>query len=56
MNSTGGTDVSFTLFITGAALIVLGILGHSAWSWPLIAGGGWLIAAVFIMANGRSDS
>lgn len=46
----GSSDVLFTLLITGVALVVLGILGHSEWSWPLILGGGWLVAVVFIIA------
>jgi hypothetical protein len=46
----GAANVLFTLWITGAALLVLGILGHSDWTWPLILGGGWLVAVVSIIA------
>lgn len=46
----GAANLLFVLTITGLALIVLGILGHSDWSWPLILGGGWLAAAVLVIA------
>jgi len=46
----GAANLLFVLTITGLALIVLGILGHSEWSWPLILGGGWLVAAVLVIA------
>jgi len=44
----GAANVLFVLLITGAALVVVGVLGH--WVWPIIIAGAWLVAAVFIIA------
>lgn len=47
MRSVEG-EVLFVLLITGATLVVIGVLGH--WVWPLIIVGAWLVAVVFIIA------
>ena len=45
----GAVQPLFSLLAVGWALITIGLLGHSAWSWPLILGGVWLLAAVYII-------
>ena len=43
----GATQPLFMLWITGVALVVIGILGH--WVWPLIIAGAWMVALVYII-------